>query len=101
VSNVADTIRKLKKANVWVAGAALSPESTEYTKADFDRDLAIVIGAEGEGLSQLVARECDYIVRIPLLGETESLNASVAAAILLYEAVRQRGSEASRRPTGL
>ena len=90
VSNIADAICKLKKANVWVAGAALGPKSTEYTKADFRADTAIVIGAEGEGLSQLVARECDYLVSIPLLGKTESLNASVAAAILLYEAVRQR-----------
>lgn len=95
VSNIADTIRKMKKANIWVAGAALSPDSTEYTKADFNRDIAIVIGAEGEGLSQLVARECDYIVRIPLLGETESLNASVAAAVLLYETVRQRAAGVS------
>lgn len=91
VSNVADTIRKLKKANVWVAGAALAPTSVEYTKADFNRDIAIVIGAE-EGLSQLAARECDYLIKIPMLGETESLNASVAAAILLYETVRQRAA---------
>ena len=90
VANVADTIRKLKKANVWVAGAALAPGSIEYTKADFKTDTAIVIGAEGEGLGQLVARECDYLVRIPMHGKTESLNASVAAAILLFEAVRQR-----------
>lgn len=90
VSNIADAIRKLKKANVWVAGAALTPQSIDYTKADFRPDTAIVIGAEGEGLSQLVARECDYLVRIPLLGKTASLNASVAAAVVLYEAVRQR-----------
>ena len=90
VSNVADTIRKLKKANVWVAGADLGPQSVDYTQADLARDLALVIGAEGEGLSQLVKRECDYLVRVPMLGKIESLNASVATAILLYEAVRQR-----------
>jgi 23S rRNA (guanosine2251-2'-O)-methyltransferase len=90
VANVADTIRKLKKANVWVAGADAGERSVEYTKADLTRDVALVIGAEGKGLSQLAARECDYLLRIPMLGRTESLNASVAAAILLYEAVRQR-----------
>ncbi|MFN2449381.1 MAG: 23S rRNA (guanosine(2251)-2'-O)-methyltransferase RlmB [Candidatus Baltobacteraceae bacterium] len=94
VANVAETIRKLKKANVWVAGAGIAPQSIAYTQADFTRDAAIVIGGE-EGLSPLVARECDYLVRIPLLGRTESLNASVAAAVLLYEAVRQRGASES------
>ncbi|HKU68755.1 MAG TPA: 23S rRNA (guanosine(2251)-2'-O)-methyltransferase RlmB [Candidatus Baltobacteraceae bacterium] len=90
VANVADAIRKLKKANVWVAGADLGPGSMTFTEADFARDLALVIGAEGAGLSQLVKRECDYLVRIPMLGEVASLNASVAAGVLLYEAVRQR-----------
>lgn len=90
VANIADTIRKLKKANVWVAGADLDPRAADYVEADFARDIALVIGAEGEGISQLVKRECDYLVRIPVLGKVESLNASVAAAVLLYEAVRQR-----------
>jgi 23S rRNA (guanosine2251-2'-O)-methyltransferase len=98
VSNVADTIRKIKKANVWVAGADLAAESVEYTQADFARDIAIVIGAEGEGLSQLVKRECDYLVRIPMLGEVQSLNASVAAAVLMYEAVRQRRAHSLTAP---
>ncbi len=98
VSNVADAVRKLKKANVWVAGAALEADSVEYTQADFARDIAIVIGAEGEGLSQLVKRECDYLVRIPMLGEVGSLNASVASGVLLYEAVRQRRSQALASP---
>jgi 23S rRNA (guanosine2251-2'-O)-methyltransferase len=95
VANVADAIRKLKKANVWVAGADLAPESVDFTQADFARDIALVIGAEGAGLSQLVKRECDYLVRIPMLGEVASLNASVAAGVLLYEAVRQRRASAS------
>lgn len=98
VSNIADAIRKIKKANVWVAGADLGPSSVEHVEADFARDIAIVIGAEGEGLSQLVKRECDYLVRIPMLGEVQSLNASVAAAVLLYEAVRQRRSQAKMAP---
>lgn len=92
VGNVTDSIRALKKAGVWVAGADAGPDAVAMTKADFDRDLALVIGAEGDGLSQLVKRECDYLVKIPMLGEIASLNASVAAAVLIYEALRQRGA---------
>jgi 23S rRNA (guanosine2251-2'-O)-methyltransferase len=63
-----------------------------YTKADFNRDLAIVIGAEGDGIAPLVRKECDYLVEIPLGGQVGSLNASVAAGILLFEAIRQRAT---------
>jgi 23S rRNA (guanosine2251-2'-O)-methyltransferase len=96
VANVAEAIRVLKKTGVWVAGADPSPEVVEFHRADFDRDLALVIGAEGSGLSQLVKRECDYLVRLPMQGRVGSLNASVAAAILIYEALRQR--DRSPRP---
>lgn len=90
VANVAQSIRVMKKAGIWVAGAALDEKTISYTQADFNRDLAIVIGAEGGGISALVARECDYLVSIPMEGKIASLNASVAAAVLMYEAVRQR-----------
>lgn len=90
VSNVNEAIRTLKKAGVWVAGAAADDGSVPMGQVDFDRDLALVIGAEGEGLAPLVRRECDYLVSIPMRGQTESLNASVAAGVLLYEALRQR-----------
>jgi 23S rRNA (guanosine2251-2'-O)-methyltransferase len=90
VSNVNDAIRTLKKAGIWVAGADAGEEATPMTSADFNRDLALVIGAEGEGLAPLVRRECDYLVSVPMRGQTESLNASVAAGVLLYEAIRQR-----------
>jgi 23S rRNA (guanosine2251-2'-O)-methyltransferase len=93
VSNISQAIRTLKKAGIWVAGAALGAETVPLGEADFARDLAIVIGAEGEGIAPLVSRECDYRVAIPMYGKTQSLNASVAAAILLYEAVRQRSGE--------
>ena len=93
VANVAQSVRAMKKAGIWIAGAALSPAAVSYTRADFNRDLAIVIGAEGAGISALVQRECDYLVSIPMQGKVASLNASVAAGVLLYEALRQRSSE--------
>lgn len=98
VASVAQAIRSLKRANVWIAGAQLGEGSVEFSQADFNRDLALVIGAEGDGLSQLVRRECDYLVAIPMLGQIGSLNASVAAGVLLYEAVRQRGLGALTQP---
>jgi 23S rRNA (guanosine2251-2'-O)-methyltransferase len=90
VANVAEAVRALKKAGVWVAGADAGPDTAEMRAADLDRDLALVLGAEDAGLSQLVRRECDYLIRIPMRGRIASLNASVAAAVLLYEALRQR-----------
>jgi 23S rRNA (guanosine2251-2'-O)-methyltransferase len=96
VANIAEAIRTMKKAGLWVAGADPSPEAVELAKADLNRDLALVIGAEDSGISQLVKRECDYLVRLPMRGRVASLNASVAAAILIYEALRQQ--ECSLRP---
>lgn len=96
VANIAEAIRTLKKAGLWVVGADLGAEATELAKADLGRDLALVIGAEDSGLSQLVRRECDYLVKLPMRGKVGSLNASVAAAILIYEALRQ--GECSLRP---
>ncbi len=91
VGNVAQAVRTLKKAGIWVFGAALSPQARPYTAADLRGDVALVIGAEGAGIGPLVQRECDVLVEIPLRGRIRSLNASVAAGVLLYEAVRQRG----------
>lgn len=90
VANLADAIRTMKKAGVWIAGADAAPAATEMTQADLDRDLALVIGAEGSGLAPLIKRECDFLVRIPVRGGIGSLNASVAAGVLIYEALRQR-----------
>ncbi len=90
VANINDAIRTIKKAGIWVAGAEGGEEAVPMSTVDFNRDLALVIGAEGEGLAQLVRRECDYLVRVPMTGVTESLNASVAAGVLIYEATRQR-----------
>jgi 23S rRNA (guanosine2251-2'-O)-methyltransferase len=96
VANIADAIRVMKKAGIWVAGADVGPTAVDFARADLNRDLALVIGAEGGGLSELVKRECDYLVRLPMRGQVASLNASVAAAILIYEALRQH--ECSLRP---
>ncbi|MFZ0364224.1 MAG: TrmH family RNA methyltransferase, partial [Candidatus Cybelea sp.] len=96
VANIAEAIRAMKKAGIWVAGADASPEGVEAWQTDLNRDLALVIGGEGGGLAQLVRRECDYLVKLPMRGQVASLNASVAAAILIYETLRQR--ECSLRP---
>jgi 23S rRNA (guanosine2251-2'-O)-methyltransferase len=90
VANVAGALRTLKKAGVWAAGAAAGPGTVAYTTADLRGDLALVIGAEGDGISQVVRKECDFLLNIPMFGTLESLNASVAAGILLFEARRQR-----------
>ena len=90
VANVAQAVRTLKKAGIWVYGAALGEGAKPYTEIDLRDDAALVIGAEGEGIAPLVKRECDALVAIPLRGKVQSLNASVAAGVLLYEAVRQR-----------
>ncbi|MEO6836708.1 MAG: 23S rRNA (guanosine(2251)-2'-O)-methyltransferase RlmB [Candidatus Tumulicola sp.] len=90
VANLADAIRVMKRAGIWIVGADAGLESVDMTRADLNRDLALVIGAEGTGLAHLVKRECDYLASIPMRGEVATLNASVAAAVLMYEALRQR-----------
>ncbi len=97
VANVAQAVRTLKKAGMWVYGAAVSPQARPYTEIDFRGDVALVVGAEGPGIAPLVQRECDVLVEISLLGRVGSLNVSVAAGILLYEAVRQRAEPRSSR----
>lgn len=89
VSNIAGTLDKLKKSGLWIVGTDLSGTQTHY-ECDLKGALGIVIGSEGSGMSRIVRESCDFLVKIPMLGEAESLNASVAAGVLLYEAVRQR-----------
>ena len=90
VSNIAATLRELKKRGVWIFGTAAEGATALY-EADLTLPAAIVIGNEGVGMSRIVAEQCDFKVSIPMKGRISSLNASAAAAILLYEAVRQRG----------
>ncbi len=89
VSSISQTIEMLKKNNLWVIGIDRSGKS-EYTQMDFRASTAIVIGSEGKGLSELVRKRCDFMAHIPMRGEINSLNASVAAALVMYEAFKQR-----------
>ena len=89
VSNINNAIGELKEKGVWVFGTAAEGSVPMY-KADLTGPAAIVVGNEGDGMSQLVRKNCDMLVHIPMKGRISSLNASVAASILLYEAVRQR-----------
>ena len=89
VPNIAALLKDLQKAGVWVFGTAAEGNTTLYD-ADLKGPAAIVIGSEGDGMTRLVREGCDFLVSIPMKGKISSLNASAAAAILLYEAVRQR-----------
>ncbi len=88
VTNIAATIDELKAKGVWVFGADMN--GTDYEKCDFSGPCAIVIGNEGKGISRLVREKCDVIVSLPMKGKINSLNASVAAGILMYQAMKGR-----------
>lgn len=89
VANIAQSIEVLKAHNVWVTG--IDPSGTvDFSRVDYTCPSAIVIGSEGAGISDLVRRRCDVVASIPMRGEINSLNASVAAALVMYEAFRQR-----------
>lgn len=90
VTNIAQTLRELKERNgFWVCGTA-AEGSTPYDKADYKGALAIVIGSEGEGMRDSVQKECDFLLSIPMAGKVNSLNAAVAAGIVIFEAVKGR-----------
>ena len=89
VSNLVNTIERLKEAGYWVVGTALE-NSIDYREIDYSGKIALVIGNEGKGISELVAKKCDFLAKIPMYGETNSLNASVAAGIMIYEVIRNR-----------
>ena len=89
VNNINDTIKQLKEAGVWICGTDMDT-NTYYYNQDLKGPLAIVIGSEGFGMSRLVKQNCDFIIKIPMKGKIRSLNASVSAGIVIYEAVKQR-----------
>jgi 23S rRNA (guanosine2251-2'-O)-methyltransferase len=91
VSNLVHALETLKKYGFWVAALDLEGDQM-HTEADLNRPLVVVIGSEGKGVGRLIREHCDLLLKIPMLGKTESLNASVAAGILFYEVVRQTGA---------
>lgn len=89
VSNLVNTIQKLKDNGFWIVGTSLN-NSVDYRQVDYGGKIALIIGNEGIGISNLVSKKCDFLVKIPMYGETNSLNASVAAGIMIYEVIRDR-----------
>lgn len=89
IGNIAQTIKKLKDKGFWVAGADMDG-SQNYYEADLTGPLVLVVGSEGKGMGRLTKEQCDFIVRMPMVGRINSLNASVAGSILMYESMRQR-----------
>ena len=90
VVNIARTIEELKSLGVWSVGLDASAP-LRYHEVDLDQPLALVLGAEGKGLRRLVRERCDWLVSLPMCGQVSSLNVSVAAGVVLYEAIRRRG----------
>ncbi len=88
VTNLVNAIKTLKENGFWIIGTDM--EGTNYKKIDYQGKIAIVIGNEGKGLSRLTKENCDFIAKIPMYGKVNSLNASVAAALVIYEAVMNR-----------
>jgi 23S rRNA (guanosine2251-2'-O)-methyltransferase len=94
VVNITRALETLKKHNVWIVG--LDERGTpDYTDFDFQQDVCLVLGSEGAGLHDLVRRTCDHLLRIPMAGSVSSLNVSVAGAVVMYEALRQRRGPAT------
>lgn len=89
VANLVQCCQELKKAGAWVVGADMEAPETAY-KAKLSGPLVLVLGSEGKGISRLLKKECDFLVKFPMLGQMQSLNVSVTAALLLYEVLRQR-----------
>lgn len=93
VGNMAQALDELKRAGYWIVGTD-AEATTSFTEIDYRAKTVIVIGAEGSGLGRLIKEKCDHLVKLPMLGELQSLNASVAAGVLLYEVVKQRARPA-------
>jgi 23S rRNA (guanosine2251-2'-O)-methyltransferase len=89
VSNIASTIEELKEKGLWIFGTEMEG-NTYYFDADYNCACAIIIGGEDEGIGRLIKERCDYLIKIPMMGEVSSLNASAAGAVILYEVLKQR-----------
>jgi 23S rRNA (guanosine2251-2'-O)-methyltransferase len=93
VVNLVRAMKQLQKAGAWITGLDWGEDAQPYTKIDFRGRAALVVGAEGSGISRLVRETCDFVAVLPMLGAIESLNAGVAAAVCLYEMLRQREAD--------
>lgn len=92
VTNLTQALKRLKEAGVWTVGIEAEGKSDIYS-TDLSGDVAIVVGSEGKGIRRLVSKECDFLLNIPMKGEVNSLNASVAGAVVLFEVLRQQGGK--------
>lgn len=92
VTNLSQTLKNLKKDGYWVVGTDMK-DARDYRKGMYDAPTVLVIGSEGQGISPLVKKQCDYMVYLPMVGSITSLNASVAAAVLMYEVYNQRNPQ--------
>ena len=88
VANVTETLKELKRRGLWIYGLDMDGET--WCQTDLTGAMALVVGSEGHGMTRLVRQECDFILSLPMAGKINSLNASVACGIVLYEAARQR-----------
>ncbi|WP_033542817.1 23S rRNA (guanosine(2251)-2'-O)-methyltransferase RlmB [Planococcus sp. CAU13] len=89
VNNLSQTVDELKKRSVWIAGTD-AKESVDYRRMDANLPLAVIIGSEGKGMSRILREKCDFLYQLPMVGHVTSLNASVAASLLMYEVYRKR-----------
>lgn len=94
VNNLSQTVDELKKRGVWIAGTD-ARNSVDYRKMDATLPLAVIIGSEGKGMSRILQEKCDFLYSLPMVGHVTSLNASVAAALLMYEVLRKRQARTS------
>jgi len=99
VTNLAETMRRLKQRDIWLVGLGLNPEAQPMNEVDLNMSLGLVIGNEGEGLRRLVRDRCDFLVKLPMHGQVQSLNAAVAGSLALYAARQARTRRASDRPS--
>jgi 23S rRNA (guanosine2251-2'-O)-methyltransferase len=94
IPNLAQALKKLKQTDIWVVGVENTPDALPYHQANLSGAITLVIGSEGRGMSRLVRETCDFLIKLPMRGQVESLNASVACGLILYEVWRARGFEA-------
>ncbi len=93
IPNLVQALKKLKQSEVWVVGVEHTPDALPYHEANLTGSIALVVGSEGRGMSRLVKETCDFLIKLPMRGQIESLNASVASSLILYEVWRARGFE--------